>query len=470
LHHKFEGKKMSVLDKALNFVMQAIAEDNAQNYEPAYRLYASAVNEMELAFHMETDAGQRQMLADKITEYKNRMKQLEAMLALAGTPIQQEDMMASQIANITDPGAAALAAQVAQAQGMGIGGELAQSSIQQSAIMMQSESAAELKVRSENNLKIPAAMPGAEAWQTAQDLVEKGKTADMGKDFVTALEYYECAMAYFMRAINSEDVLTKDMKATARNQMKVYLDRAEKIQQYLERTGMRYTDSGNLNSAAARSLAGLCTACGKPMTRSIYALDRQWHPECFIAKVPCAFCHQPFSKVDLRFVVNKDNGLPYHVACHDNITGLSREVEKSFPPHHGKMYLKVNMIGRKIFKAGEEVELEFIFDNTTKIKLNSIVIMIMCEDARTQFNRSVTVDRAEVSKSVCVHKIEHQFGGILPMSSGRFTERMVFKIPTTIQPTVVGDVAMRREYTLRIRGNVSAITGSLSLEFPITIN
>jgi len=173
---------------------------------------------------------------------------------------------------------------------------------------------------------------------------------------------------------------------------------------------------------------------------------------------------------DLRFVVNKDNGLPYHVACHDNITGLSREVEKSFPPHHGKMYLKVNMIGRKIFKAGEEVELEFIFDNTTKIKLNSIVIMIMCEDARTQFNRSVTVDRAEVSKSVCVHKIEHQFGGILPMSSGRFTERMVFKIPTTIQPTVVGDVAMRREYTLRIRGNVSAITGSLSLEFPITIN
>ena len=133
------------------------------------------------------------------------------------------------------------------------------------------------------------------------------------------------------------------------------------------------------------------------------------------------------------------------------------------------MYLKVNMIGRKIFKAGEECELEFIFDNTTKIKLNQIVIMIMCEDAHTQFNRSVTVDRAEVSKSTCVHKIEHQFGGILPMASGRFTERMVFKIPTTIQPTVVGDVAMRREYTLRIRGNVSAL-GSLQLEFPITIN
>ena len=409
------------------------------------------------------------MLSDKITEYKNRMKQLEAMLALAGTPIQIEDTLGSQIAQLNDPGAQAQAAQAAQAAGHALGGDLSSSGIQQSAIMMQSESAAEHKIRTENGLKIPAAMPGAEAWQTAQDLVEKGKTADMGKDFVTALEYYECAMAYFMRAINSEDVLTKDMKTTARNQMKVYLDRAEKIQQYLERCGMKFADSGDLNSAAARSLAGVCTACGKPMTRSIYALDRQWHPECFIAKVPCAFCKQPFSKVDLRFVVNKDNGLPYHIACHDNITGLSREVEKSFPPHHGKMYLKVNMIGRKIFKAGEECELEFIFDNTTKIKLNSIIIMIMCEDAHTQFNRSVTMDRSEVSKSTCVHKIEHQFGGILPMSSGRFTERMVFRIPATLQPTVVGDIAMRREYTLRIRGNVTAI-GSLNLEFPITIN
>jgi len=461
---------MSVLDKALDLVMQAIAEDNAQNYESAYHLYSSAVNEMELAFHMETDPGQKQMLSDKINEYKNRMKQIEAILALQGITVQPENnLVGSQISLLDDPGAAAQAAQAAQAAGVGLGGELAQSSIQQSAIVMEGESAAEYKVRTENGLKIPAAMAGAEAWQTAQDLVEKGKTADMSKDFVTALEFYECAMAYFMRAINSDDVLTKDMKTTARNQMKVYLDRAEKIQNYLERCGMRYADSGNLNSAVARSLAGVCTACGKPMTRSIYALDRQWHPECFIAKVPCAFCKQPFSKVDLRFVVNKDNGLPYHIACHDNITGLSREVEKSFPPHHGKMYLKVNMIGRKIFKAGEEVELEFIFDNTTKIKLNNIVIMIMCEDARTQFTRSSTVDRSEVSKSTCVHKVEHQFGGILPMASGRFSERMVFQIPATIQPTVVGDVAMRREYTLRIRGNVSAI-GSLNLEFPITIN
>jgi len=460
---------MSVLDKALEYIMQAIAEDNAENYENAFHLYASGVNEMELAFHMESDPGQKQMLQDKITEYKNRMKQLEAILALSGISVQTENIMASQISGLNDPGAQAHAAQAAQAAGLGLGGEVAASSLTQSAIMMQGESPAEYKVRTANNLKIPAAMPGAEAWQAAQDLVERGKQADMSKDFVTALEYYECAMAYFMRAINSDDVLTKDMKATARNQMKVYLDRAEKIQNYLERSGMRYADSGDINNAAARSLAGVCTACGKPMTRSIYALDRQWHPECFIAKVPCAFCKQPFSKVDLRFVVNKDNGLPYHIACHDNITGLSRDIEKSFPPHHGKMYLKVNLIGRKIFKAGEEVELEFIFDNTTKIKLNNIVIMIMCEDARTQFNRSVTVDRSEVSKSTCVHKLEHQFGGILPMSSGRFTERMVFKIPPNLPPTVVGDVAMRREYTLRIRGNVSAI-GSLNLEFPITIN
>lgn len=411
--------------------------------------------------------GQKQMLGDKIAEYRNRMKQLEAILVLQGTPVQTEE-----------PLGASGSAAAGGSSGSGLGGAgagdlgagLGASAIQQSAIMMQGESAAELKVRAENNLKIPAAMAGAEAWHTAQDLVERGKTADMAKDFVTALEYYECAMAYFMRAVNSEDVLTQDMKTTARKQMRLYLDRAEKIQAYLERSGQRFADGGDLNSAAARSLAGVCTACGKPMSRVIYALDRQWHPECFIARVPCAFCKQPFSKVDLRFVVNKDNGLPYHVACHDNITGLSREVEKAFPPHHGKMYLKVNMIGRKCYRPGEEVELEFIFDNTSKVKLNSVAVLLMCEDARTQFTRSVKVDRAEVSKNSCVHKIEHQFGGVLPMAAGRFTERMVFPIPETTEPTVVGDAAMRREYTLRIRGNVSAITGTLTLEFPITIS
>ena len=42
---------MSVLERALQFVTQAVEEDTAQNYEPAYRLYASAIAEMELACH-----------------------------------------------------------------------------------------------------------------------------------------------------------------------------------------------------------------------------------------------------------------------------------------------------------------------------------------------------------------------------------------------------------------------------------
>ena len=42
---------MSLLDKALQFATQAIAEDSAQNYQSAYRLYGSAVSEMELAYH-----------------------------------------------------------------------------------------------------------------------------------------------------------------------------------------------------------------------------------------------------------------------------------------------------------------------------------------------------------------------------------------------------------------------------------
>lgn len=49
---------MSVLDKALQYATQAITEDGAQNYESAYRLYASAVQEMELAYHSLFDTPQ----------------------------------------------------------------------------------------------------------------------------------------------------------------------------------------------------------------------------------------------------------------------------------------------------------------------------------------------------------------------------------------------------------------------------
>jgi hypothetical protein len=59
-------------------------------------------------------------------------------------------------------------------------------------------------------------MGGSEAWQTASDLVEKGKIEDSARNFARALELYQCSMSYFLRAVHSEDVLTIDMKARAR--------------------------------------------------------------------------------------------------------------------------------------------------------------------------------------------------------------------------------------------------------------
>jgi len=445
------------LQKALELVTQAVSEDSAGNQENAFHLYSQAIREMELCLHIESDPSMRATLQEKLTEYKTRMRELQGMLALNG--IMVEEKTESPGAGFIPPGMTSGSLSTSQ---MGV---------QTVSAVMDNVTPTEMRIRQENGLAIPASMTGSEAWRTAQQLTETGKAADMRKDFQKAFEYYRCSMAYFQRAINSDDVLTKEMKTTAKSQMMLYLERAEKIKAYLIRSGVQIDDGVDSTGGIAGSTDGRCAACGQPMTKVIYALERQWHPECFIAKVPCAYCHQPFSKIDLKFVVNKENGLPYHIQCHDNITGLSRECEKTFTAHKGAMFMKISLKERRCFRPGENVELSFVFDNTSSVKLNTVFVIIEVENAETSFSTSYknTLDRNERVRKSQVMKIEHHFGDTLPMAEGSFTETMTFDIPPSIPPTVVGDAAMRREYFLKVIGQTSNLGSNIELVIPIII-
>jgi hypothetical protein len=260
--------------------------------------------------------------------------------------------------------------------------------------------------------------------------------------------------------------------------MKQFLTRAEQLKTFLESQkdtasgvggggGGGYDSSPSFaQSAAATTSEGMCSACGLPMQTSLFALDREWHPQCFIDRVKCAFCGKPFSVLDLRFVVGKDNGLPYHIRCHDFTTGLSKQVEKTFIGHSGKMFFKV-VLQKRMFHIGESIELEFIIDNETTVKLNNVVVKLNAEEGRS--SRNASYERVETVTKKAVARVETTFGASLPMAIGRFSQALSFPLPPDVNPSVTNDQAMRREYTLRIRGKLSGLWPAIVLEFAVTI-
>ena len=214
-------------------------------------------------------------------------------------------------------------------------------------------------------LKYPSEMGGSEAWQTGTELAARGKSKERSCELQDAFELYKCSMLYYMRALNSDDVLTRDMKQVCREQMKEYLTRAEMLKKKLVEAGHRPNEDGGndpnsqyLAASYANASQGLCCICGRPLDKFICVLNRQWHPQCFVNTVKCAFCGKPFSLIDFRYVVDKETGLLYHVDCREYTIGLSQQEIRE-----GKagtfLLFQVSIIGKRLFMAGESVNLQF---------------------------------------------------------------------------------------------------------------
>ena len=219
------------------------------------------------------------------------------------------------------------------------------------------------------NLKLPSEMPGSEAWQTATELVARGKTKERMGEILDSFELYKCSMLYYMRALNSDDVLTRDMKRVCREQMKEYLTKAENLKKKLVESGIDPNDGLDGNAGAdpyQQTLAayygntseGLCCICGLPLDKFICVLNRQWHPRCFVNTVKCAFCGKPFSLIDFRYVVDKETGMLYHVDCRDYTTGLVQQERREGKPGVYLFY-QVSIIGKRMFMAGEPIHIQF---------------------------------------------------------------------------------------------------------------
>ena len=356
----------------------------------------------------------------------------------------------------------------------------------------------------ENGLKPPESSTGPEAWQAAVDLTTRGDGKQRQRDLSGALNYYSCAVAYYNRALNStEDILlTAERKAVVKEQLKSTLVKIDAIQhigsppthkqslsssysqiipqqkqQQQQSLSSSYSQITPQQQQQTMSLSSsypqvgdecMCWACKRPMETTMSALGHMWHPQCFINNVHCGFCGKPFTLLNLRFVVGKEDGKPYHVACRDYTLGLSQKIEKAFVGATGTMFIQVSLKERRIYHSGESVSVEFVVDNNSTVKLMSVKVLLVREEARAE--RKSNGERCEGKPvSTAVMCVESNLGKKLPLGVGVLSEVVMLPISPDIQGSILGDISFRREYKLKTRCIISGIHNSVDMEFPVII-
>lgn len=365
-------------------------------------------------------------------------------------------------------------------------------------------------VAGEAGLKPPEASTGPEAWQGAVDLTGRGDGKQRQGDYAGALECYNCAVAYYARALSStEDVLlTPERKAVIRDQLRgtqlkvdalqraaagatgtpaccgsqIMQPAASSVSTLGRGTPMNPTksllSSSSLGGVASSSSSSssvcddcVCWACRRPMESTMSALGHMWHPQCFISNVHCGFCGKPFSLLDLRFVVGKEDGKPYHVTCRDYTLGLCQHVEKTFVGATGTMFVQVALRERRMFRAGENIGVEVVVDNNSTVKLMSFKALVIREEARSERRAGGAGERCEgKAVTTAVICVESNLGKKLPLGVGRLSETVLVPLGADVQGSVLGDCAFRREYRLKTRCIISGLHNSIDMEFPIIID
>ncbi|KAH3758270.1 transmembrane protein [Pelomyxa schiedti] len=207
-----------------------------------------------------------------------------------------------------------------------------------------------------------------------------------------------------------------------------------------------------------------CAGCGMPMQESIFALEKEWHPACFIKTVKCGLCGQDFTLLNLTYKLQ--NNIPYHPKCFFDVVGLEQEETRKFFLSEGSLFVKVS-IPKRVFKSGEVFSYSVLLENTANKKVTSIQSYL----TQTESNQEKTVSgelRSDIKeKKVAI--LESTMGGSLPMTSGIMRQQLTYKIPETTQPSQQEDINFSRSYEFMVRAVVAGVHRDVILTFPVRI-
>jgi len=301
---------------------------------------------------------------------------------------------------------------------------------------------------------------------------------------------YETALDYYLAALKAES--NPDMKKSISDRMKLYLDRAEQLKQVVQqqnrqvppnksaRTQMgvqssftpsitpttRPTQSSSYAQGSQIS-SGMCAACGGLLTGSnLVALDRQWHPECFVGTVMCAGCFKPFSLASLRYKLK--DGSPYHPFCFEGTTGLTKDEIRSFIGTNSIVKFTVEL-PRKFFSPGEQFQFHFKIENQTTKKINKVVAYLFktetfMEIVGTSFERKARTTETKLGRT-------EFYDGAFPLMKTVFEGDCVFLVPSAVFPSEVTgvDASFVREYELIVKCVLTRPLKDVKVVFGITI-
>mmetsp|Transcript_20535 Transcript_20535/g.28811 ORF Transcript_20535/g.28811 Transcript_20535/m.28811 type:complete len:475 (-) Transcript_20535:892-2316(-) len=274
-----------------------------------------------------------------------------------------------------------------------------------------------------STLASPSSMSKVEAFTTGTELAQKGKFEDEHNRHQNALAYYKAALDYLVRAMQEET--NESTKSKMRENVMACLKRAEQL-------------SANIEFAKSE--------------RSDVLL--------------CGYCKQPI-ETTAPYKVTKDNS--YHINCLELSVGLAREASKTF---FGSKPLRLKVqLQKKTFSAGENTLLDVLVDNQSGKKVASVKVYVL----RTETWMHVVMgaqgsERKARTKTTKLGAKEYK--DQFPLEVGTVhLDSIIYKIPENLESTEVSGIsaAFAREYELIVKCVVPAPHSPLKLPFPIII-
>jgi hypothetical protein len=417
------------ISEGLAHVNNAIKYDQQGKYREATGLYDIALSHLKLALIGEADPQRRALVAQKINEYHERNLQLKQLL-----PAGMSSAASSTSRSILD----------------------------QLPIIQHTP-----------NITPASEMSRSEAFQTAVDLSERGRQEDLSRNYTRALALYKTALDYYLAALKAEP--NSEMKKSISDRMKFYLERAEQLKPIVQQTSpstathpgaqqLSATVPFNWTSTAVPSM---CAACGGLlMGSSVAALDRQWHPECFVGNNMCAGCFKPFSLSSLRYKI-KDGNL-YHPLCYEGTTGLTKTEIRSFIGTSSVVKFIVEL-PRRFFSPGEQFQFHFKIENQSNKKINKVVTYLFktetfMETVGTNFERKAKTTESKLGRT--------EFCDVnFPLTKAALEGDFVFLVPSALFPSEVTgvDASFVREYELIIKCVLTRPLKDIKVIFGVTI-
>jgi len=411
--------------EGIKFINLAVAEDRNHNIPEAVKNYELAIYFLTLAYQRGDNEKFGGLLPSKIKEYTERCNMLKNQINLSAT---NSGLIPNTVPNASNSNNTSPFVPVQNHNSNPTPSFFSQNDKPQQLIASPINFDIELNSRLlSSTATASGARSGDEDLQKALDIVERAKEEDKQKNYLRAFELYMQALDYFVLAAKRET--SEHLKVSLNKTIKVYIDRAEALKQYLEKTQQLSPSKPSVQSQIDLQSSVLMKQTNTTSTSKL-------KPYC------------PSPGVDLR------------------IGPLTKQNSTTFWNDSNPLLLAVT-IDKNIIRPNEFVAIDIIVDNKSSIKVAKLLIYL--QQTETVSNVDVQGRRSTKSTITNLNRVVWNGEGAFPLVKRVFQGRIVYSIPENI-PLTDSDFStcFAREYQLIVHCDIPK-HNDLLVNFPIQI-